>query len=132
MSTKQLPISSLVEDLTLYPRTQVSSVNVSNIVAALEAGHKVPPIVADEESLRVIDGFHRRRAYLKVLGPDAKIPVTLQHFDSETAMFAAAVELNIAHGLPLQEVERRRIVLRLRELGADDDAVAAVLHMPPD
>lgn len=127
-----IELSALIEDLTLYPRTAVSSVNTSNLASALRAGCKLPPIVVDRESKRIVDGFHRRRAYLQVFGPDARVPVELIDFADETEMFCTAVKLNTAHGLPLQEIEKRKIVLRLQDNGIEDEAIATTLHIPVD
>lgn len=128
----KVALADLVEDLDLYPRTQVSSVNVSNLVAALQAGCALPTPVVDRESKRIIDGVHRCRAYRREFGPEASIEVEFQDFESDVEMFAAAVRLNTSHGLPLQEIEKRRIVLRMRDMGADPDAIATVLRVTPD
>lgn len=126
------PLRELVEDTAIYPRTQISSVNVTNLVQALRAGCELPPIEADRKSKRIVDGYHRRRAYLNVLGPDACVPVRFVDYADDVAMLRAAVEANCRHGLGLQEVEKRRVVLRLTELGADDSSIASVLHVQPE
>jgi len=127
-----LSLSKLVLDFDLYPRTAVSSTNVRNLVAALEAGHELPPLVVDRKSKRVVDGFHRYNAHKRVSGPDAEVEVELRTFKSDVELFAAAVEYNVGHGKQLDEIEKRRVVFRLQEMGADEDAVAAVLHTTPD
>jgi hypothetical protein len=47
-------------------------------------------------------------------------------------MFRAAIELNVGHGLPLQEVEKRKITLRLADMGASPDVIAQTLHVTVD
>jgi hypothetical protein len=126
-----MPLAELVEDLSIYPRTNLSSVNIAKLVSSLEAGNQLPPIEADQESKRIVDGFHRRRAYLKVLGSDARIGVDLKHYESDGEMFAAAVEANSGHGLGLQEIEKRRAVFRLEAFGVEDGEIARVLRIPP-
>lgn len=127
-----LAVGELVEDLRLYPRTQVSGTNVTNLVAALEAGVTLPPPIADEASKRIVDGFHRRQAYLRMFGPSYAIPVELRRYASEAEIYRDAVSLNAAHGLPLQSFEKRKVALRLRDEGVDDRAIAVVLHTTPD
>jgi hypothetical protein len=132
MTTTSVRLADLVEDLDFYPRSQVSSVNVTNLVSAIEAGAELPPIIADEKSKRVVDGFHRRRAYLKVLGSDASVQVELRSYATDADLFADAVSTNARHGLPLQEIEKRRIVFRLQDMGVDDGQIAVVLQTSPD
>jgi hypothetical protein len=132
MTIVLLPLAKLVEDLDLYPRSQVSDNHVADLVAALEAGDILPPPVIDQKSKRIIDGFHRRRAAIKVFGSDALIEVDQRRFKTEADMFVAAVQLNIVHGLRLAKIEQRRVALRLSESGADDDLIGKVLHVPPD
>lgn len=127
-----MPLVELIEDLTIYPRTQVSSVNVSNLVSALRSGCELPPLVADRASKRVVDGFHRRRAHLRVSGSDGNVLVELRDYQSDAEMFCAAIEYNAAHGLPLQEIEKRKVVLRLQDDGVDDETIAKVLHIPTE
>lgn len=131
MTLVDIRVADLVEDLDLYPRTDVSSVHVSTLAAAIESGAALPPPVADRKSKRLTDGFHRRRAYLKVLGPDAVIQVRLEDYTSEAEMYRAAVAYNVTHGLPLQSFEKQKIALRLRDAGEDDESIAAVLQMTP-
>jgi hypothetical protein len=125
-----IPLAELVEDFDIYPRHEVSSINVRNLIAAHAAGHKIQPIIADKKTKRIIDGFHRRRMWLKVLSADAAIEVDLKDYKTDADMLAAAVEANSEHGLQLQEIDKRRIVLRLQELGTDDNHIAKVLHIP--
>lgn len=130
-STTLLPLAKLVEDLDIYPRTQVSSINVTHILAAIQSGKDLPLPVIDRKSKRIVDGFHRCRAWRKHLGDDGVIEVDMRSFADDAAIFRTAVELNIGHGLPLQEIERRRITLRLQEMGVSDDEIAQTLHVPP-
>lgn len=131
MATTMIPLADLVEDLSIYPRNSVDSGNVAKLVNKLELGIKLHPIVADRESKRIIDGFHRRRAYLRVLGPDASVKVELRSYNSDTEMLTAGAAANADHGLQLEMVEQRRVALRLHELGVDDDTIAVALRVPP-
>lgn len=131
MTVVHMPVSELVEDFDIYPRHEVSSVNVRNLISAYLSGRTIDPIKADKKTKRIIDGFHRRRMWIKVAGADAIIPVDVKDYKSDEEMLAAAVEANAHHGLQLQEVDKRRVVLRLGDLGVDDERIATVLHIPP-
>jgi hypothetical protein len=130
MSIVSIPLAELVEDLSIYPRTTVSSVNTTNLVDAIRAGVTLPPPVVDKKSKRIVDGFHRRRAYLKALGTDATILVDLRHYKTDADILLAAIEANTCHGLPLQEIDKRRNVLSLQGFGTDNVVIARVLHVP--
>lgn len=132
MSITTIALANLVEDLDMYPRTQVSQVNVANIADALRAGKTIPPPIVDRKSKRIVDGVHRCRAYRKVFGPDIAIEVDMRSFGSDTDIFTTAVTCNVGHGLQFQEFEKRRITLRLQDMGADDTTIGAVLNIPPD
>lgn len=119
--------TSLVRDFDLYPREMVDSTHVRHIMDAIEAGVKVPPLIVDRKSKRIIDGFHRHSAHLRI---DKTKPVDVEYrdYDSDSAMFAEAMALNANHGRKLSTNDRVRCVLRARELGIDDELTAVSLN----
>ena len=128
----EMKLSDLILDFDLYPRPVVDRTNVASIVHALEAGNRLPAIVADAESKRVVDGFHRCRAYERVLGPDALVPVLLRDYASEAAMFTDAIELNAAQGKRLTSYDVAFAATRAAELGLSRQEVATALHLTRD
>lgn len=130
MATKQIELAKLVEDFTLYPRNHVDATHVFDLVRALQSEQELPPIVADAKTLRIVDGFHRRRAWLKHLGDDAKVPVELRKYDDDAALFLDAVKLNAHHGRKLDRHDQSRILLRLEEMRVPPTVIAATLHVP--
>lgn len=130
MKPKHIALATLVEDFSLYPRHRVDDSHVSDLVRALQAGATLPPIIADAKSLRIADGVHRRRAYVRHLGEDATALVELRHYEDDAALFLDAVDLNSAHGRKLDRHDQTRIVLRLRELNVPDQQIAIRLHVP--
>lgn len=127
MKETMVPIQRLVLDYTLYPRTQVQSVHVCALVEAILSGSALPPIVADEDSYRIVDGFHRYEAF-KRLGIE-RVPCILKRFGSDADMFEEALRLNASHGRPLAPYERRRCAEIARELGLSLEKVADALHV---
>lgn len=130
MAKKQIALVKLVEDFSLYPRNHVDTTHVSDLVRALQSGQDLPPIIADAETLRIVDGFHRNRAYRKHLGDEAVVTVELRKYKSEAELFLDAVALNAHHGRKLDRHDQSRIVLMLREMKVDDHTIAVSLHIP--
>lgn len=130
MTVQEVVLATLVEDFGMYPRHRVDDAHVSDLVRALQAGNTLPPIIADAASLRIVDGFHRRRAYIKHQGDDAVALVELREYPDETALFLDAVAFNSAHGRKLDRQDQTRIILKLRELHVADQVISMTLHVP--
>ena len=132
MTTKKIRLSDLVCDFDMYPRASVDSVHVRAIRDAIEAGEQVPPIITDEESKRVVDGFHRYRAWRRVLGSDGEVEVEIRSYDSEADLFADAVRLNARHGRPFAPYDRARSIARAVELGMTTEKIAECIGLRVD
>jgi ParB-like chromosome segregation protein Spo0J len=90
----------------------------------------LPPIVVHRPTMRVIDGMHRLRA-AELQGRDR---IDVEYFDgSEEEAFACAVELNVAHGLPLSLADRKAAAARILAWRPEisDRAVAAMTGLSP-
>lgn len=122
----------LVLDFDLYPRNNVDSHNVGVLVNALAAGATLPPVVIDKKSKRVIDGFHRVRAYLRHLGELAEIEVIARSFKDDAEMFLEAMRYNSSHGVQLDQCDRTHCIIIAERLRIPMEAVAGALHMPAD
>jgi hypothetical protein len=75
----------------------------------------LPPIIVDVKSKRIIDGFHRVKAYLSVFGEEAEIPVEFRHYENDMDMFLEAARLNVAHGLPLSPKDKVHVLLTAKK-----------------
>jgi len=124
------PLTWLVEDWSLYPRRVVDTTNVRDLIDAIHAGSVLPPIVAEATTGRIIDGFHRSRAYSKVYGVEHEVPVHLREYVSDEEAFVEAVRLNRAHGRKLNSSDVIKSLGRLRDMGYDDDDIATIVHIP--
>lgn len=131
MAVERVKLSELVEDLTIYPRGSVSDVRVSDLVYALDAGAALPPLVIDQATRKVIDGFHRARAWRRRLGADGLVEADVREFDGDLAMAMESARLNAHHGLPLGRYDQRVAYLRIKELGGADEEIAAALGVTP-
>jgi len=127
---RQISIAELVEDLEVYPRHHVDHQHVRALADAIVAGEELPPIVADAKTKVVVDGWHRLRAYRRVLGDEATIPVELIAYPDRAAMIRDAVARNVRHGLRLQVIDQVRAVRLLENAGFDRPAIAGILNRP--
>jgi ParB-like chromosome segregation protein Spo0J len=127
-----IPVSYLVEDFDLYPRTDVDHVNIASLTEAIRAGVTLPPIIAEEGTHRIVDGWHRRRAYLRALGPDATIEVDLRDYASDDELLLAAIQLNAGHGLRLKVIDQRRMAGMCSRRGISIERIALALHVTPE
>ena len=129
---KRVKAASLVLDFNLYPRGTVDSQRVGYLVEALIAGDKLPPVIADSKSKRVIDGFHRDKAAIRFEGEDAEIDVEFRYYKNEAEMLLEAAELNARHGKPLDRHDRVHFFLLAKQQGISLDKVATALHTTPE
>jgi ParB-like chromosome segregation protein Spo0J len=127
-----VPIAELVEDMTIYPRHTVDEQYVASLVLALRAGTQLPPIVADKKSKRLVDGWHRLRAYRRVVGDTAAVDVDLRTYKSEAAILLDTIALNSTHGRKLDRVDQVRVVMLAERAGITAVQIASVLHIPTE
>lgn len=134
MALVQVRVSELVEDYSIYPRHAVDSTHITDLASAIQAGEfdgKRYPVIADEKSKRIVDGFHRKKAWQKVYGDEDPIWVELRSYANETELLKDAVRLNSAHGRRLDRQDRTRCALMLQERGVQETEIAVVLHTTP-
>ncbi len=124
-----MKVSELILDYDLYPRERIEPFNVNQMIEALTAGRELPPIIVDRKSLRVIDGFHRVKAYQKLHGPDAEIPLELRDYKDEAEMFCEAVRLNANHGRQLSSYDRARCIAKAEVLKLEPEVISSMLNM---
>jgi hypothetical protein len=125
-----LPLASLVEDMSVYPRHTVDDVHVNKLVKALEAGETLPAPVVDQASKRIADGWHRIRAHRRVLGPEGVIDVLLRPYANEKEFLLDAIAMNATHGRSLDKIDYIRCVVLAQSMGIDDIRIAVALHQP--
>jgi ParB-like chromosome segregation protein Spo0J len=105
----RIPIDQLVRGAS--PRVDGEIVEHTRLLAECEK--PLPPIMVHRQTMRVIDGMHRLRAAI-MRGDDT---IEAQFFDGdESEAFVAAVQANIAHGLPLSLADREAAAARILEM----------------
>ena len=126
-----VPAASLVEDFALYPRHDVDGGHVADLARALRAGATLPPLVADRASKRLADGWHRRRAAIRVHGPEAMVAVEFKDYPTEADIFADAVARNAIHGRKLDRQDQIRVAVLAEHFGIDTERVSSLLRIEP-
>ena len=82
----------------------------AHIARLAEIEAKLPPILVDRRSMRVIDGMHR----LIAASLQGRETIDVKFFDgSEADVFLRAVQENVTHGLPLSQADRRAAAARI-------------------
>jgi hypothetical protein len=99
------------------------------MVTALEAGVDLPPVIVNSADMRVIDGFHRLKAHIKVFGSDSNMTVDMRVYESEADMFQDSVRYNSQHGLPLTPKDRAHALIKARKFKIPYSAMAAAMGM---
>lgn len=129
MAIKQVLAASLVEDMDVYPRTRIDDSYVSRLAEAIRSGASLPPVVADAKSKVMVDGVQRRRAFIKVLGPKAKVTCELIPYKNRKELLQDAVARNTTHGRKLEAQDQVRSIHLLRGAGFEEEAIAQTLHI---
>jgi hypothetical protein len=128
MTKTTVKLSELIEDFDIYPRHSVDSSWVSDLARAIQAGDELPLVRVDKKTKRIVDGFHRSRAWRKVLGRGGEIEVDLRTYASEQDLLKEAIELNAKNGRKLDQQDRSRSALLLERHGVTVKEIAVVLH----
>lgn len=122
--------SELVEDDSIYPRCAVNGQHVEDLARAIGAGAKVPPIIACRGSRIIIDGFHRRHAYMMLHGERAEVPVIWRDYPNDKSVrLLASIEANAKHGLRLNRDDESRCIELAREFAVSTKMLAVHLQV---
>ena len=127
---RSIPATELVLDLSIYPRREVDALHVGSLRNAIRAGVTLPPLVICLKSRRIVDGFHRRDAYVKERGPSCEVEVVEREYASENELFLDAMRLNAGHGLRLNLEDKEHATKIASRLGIAPECIATALSVP--
>ena len=110
--TKRLPISKIITDEQILPREKINKEHLENLVEVLEARKKLPPVDTffDGDNYFLADGLHRYKAAKEV---DRKTIEAKIHKGDKRDAILFSCGANATHGLPRNNKEKRRAVLKL-------------------
>lgn len=124
----KLALGKIVIDPTLYPRNGVSDFNVARLIHAIDSGAKLPPIIVESQTHRLVDGRHRCEAYIRK--GLKTIEATEKVYKNEATLYADAVRLNVVHGEPLDLYSIRSAIIRLTTYGYSKEEISEVVRLP--
>lgn len=126
----KIDLADIVLDKSIYPRNGVNEFNVARLASALATGAKLPPMVIEAATNRLIDGWHRYSAYKQ--RAVESVDVKQKTYATEADVFADAVRLNISHGEPLDGYTVRNAIVRLQQYGYGREQISEVVRLPVD
>ena len=132
MGITKVKAIDLVFDWNLWPRQsaqRLDSTNLARMREALRSGFPLPPIIANAKDYRIVDGFHRTRAYLDVFGDEVEMEALLKDYESDSQMFLEAGATNHHHGLPMSPKDRAHFISKCRHYKLPWPAIAQALNM---
>lgn len=129
---RAIKVGEIVQDFNLYPRVTIDPQHTKYIKDAIEAGIVMPPLVVCVKSLRLIDGFHRRQAYISLYGADHEVEVVEKKYRDESEMLLDAIRYNANHGQTLSRYDRVHCMLLAERLKLSIDETASALSMSVD
>jgi hypothetical protein len=127
-------LSELVADYSIYPRREIDDYHVSTMVEYLNnGGGPLPPLITCEATSRIVDGFHRRRAYMRISGDDPTFEVECieKTYKNDAELFLDSMRYNASHGRTLTRFDRTHCIVLAKRLRVSDKDIAKVLHVPP-
>ena len=128
MSRAKVALASLIFDGTVYPRHSVDMSHVADIARAIEAGQEIPLPVVERKTKRIVDGWHRCKAYQKILGRGGEIEADLRSYPDELTLLKDAVRLNSGQGRKLDQQDRTRSAIMLEQAGMPVTEIADTLR----
>ena len=127
MKTHQL--AELVLDFDMYPRGKVDSHHAAQMVASIEAGAELPPLVIDKKTKRLVDGFHRWRAYKQAYGLNYKVTCIEKTYKDDGELFLDAMRYNASHGRALTQHDKTHCLIMAKNFKLSDNLVSEALNL---
>lgn len=107
----ELPLEQVVYREDLYPRIKADVATIQRYAENLEV---LPPIEVNQYGI-LIDGYHRWTAHRKMEAQTIRVVVTQTASDAE--VYALAITRNSAHGLQMNDGDKRKAAIRLYAAG---------------
>ena len=130
--TRKVPLAQVYFDEEFYPRAQPSWQTAYIYSQNMLSGSKFPPITLAlfNGKMYLVDGKHRYEAHKRL----KKKVIAAEIFSgwSKRKIFEEAITRNVAHGQVLSPYEKRKLILRLREMKYKDKHISKLINVPQD
>lgn len=114
-----------------YMIRRLNEHTVNRYVQNMEAGAIFPPLLLTSSN-KIVCGFHRYEAYIKIYGLEYKIPVILKNYKDEKEIFLDAISDNVKNGLPLTKFEIRQAIYKSKKYQMSQKELAELLNVKPE
>jgi len=127
---KVLKIEDIKIDNAIYPRKSPDWITSYKYASSMRAGIMFPPITVAkiDGEIKLVDGYHRIQAHLQNKIDTIQVNI-LEGLTNEQA-FLKSVEMNIAHGQPLNVGDRTRVIVKLKEMKYPLEKISKIVHIP--
>lgn len=122
--TVKMKVGELIPNPLILEVRPVNDLVVSQYRQHMRAGCVFPRIVALGKTKGIVSGHHRHRAYMLEYGEGHVVDVMLIDLKTDAEALEYAVRENIAHGMPMDGISRKRAIVKLRALGREPEAIA--------
>lgn len=127
---KTVPLSSIVFDEVIYPRSDHDPVLVQRYAEVLEEIEAAQKYMAVSADMKLLDGKHRWLAYRKRYeGEDPQIQVLVYSATAPHEKLKLAAKLNSEHGWQLTDDDKEATAKSLYAYGVTYDDIAATLSV---
>lgn len=123
---QMIKLCDIREDGTLQIR-KINKQIVGEWVNKMKLGIQFPPMLIDGKSKKLIDGFHRIRAYQQALKVDDEVSVIMKDYKDEGEMILDAYSENNKHGFSMSTFDNKKGLYRLRGLGISENIIQITL-----
>ena len=120
MTTKNIKLSDVLFDQSIYPRKRHDPALVQRYAECMDAIETAGNYIAVANDGRIVDGRHRHLAYLTIYKnePAHEITVTVYDASDDEEVFRLAAELNSQAGWQMTDDDKRSAAVRMYSRGA--------------
>lgn len=127
---KVLKIEDIKIDNEIYPRKSPDWITSYKYASSMRAGIVFPSITVAkiDGEIKLVDGYHRIQAHIQ--NKIDTIPVNILEGLTNEQAFLRSIEMNIAHGQPLNVGDRARVIVKLKNMKYPLEKISKIVHIP--
>ena len=129
---RQVKLKEVVFNEKVYPRANVNWQTSFDYANSLKVGAKFPPITLAlfKRKLILVDGKHRLDAF-KQCKKKTIFAEIFSGWDLKR-IFVESIKRNISHGRMLSPFEKRKCIMRLREMKVSNSNISLLIQIPQE